>query len=185
MVVLSITQWNPALCLCGHYFSPWGYSSIKAHRLFLLYTSHTCCHTLLLEGILLQYRSHAWGEKMDRYVCPYACINIFQWLSLSHFKDGLPHVSLMQPPYKSLQYSILLKISLGTRIREAAWNRFRLLPSDKCPVYGQNVCCITAMLKTQRCPYLMVLFSLKFCFESLFLFQCDEIILHVPVIFFF
>lgn len=169
MVVLSITQRYPALCLCGHYSLPEGIRVLKPTGCFC-YTLHIpaathsdywrvyCCST-----------DHMLGGS--RWTGPCACINIFQWLSLSHFKDGLPHVSLMQPPYKSLQYSIPLKISLGTRIREAAWNRFTLLPSDKCPVYGQNVCCIAGMLKTQHCPYLMVLFSLKFCFESLFCFS--------------
>lgn len=39
---------------------------------------------------------------MDRHVCPCACLNIFQSLSLSHFKNGQPHVSLMQPHHKNL-----------------------------------------------------------------------------------
>lgn len=63
-------------------------------------------------------------------------------MSLSCLRVGSPHASLMQPPRKKRP---TLTISLGSGIREAAWNRFRLLLSDKCPAYGQDVCHITGI----------------------------------------
>lgn len=58
---------------------------------------------------VLQCRSHACFIKLRAsvYVCPCACINIFQWLSLSHFKDVVCHMwALCSHPIKASPHSL-------------------------------------------------------------------------------